>query len=283
VRAATVIACVLLVFLVEGEGAAHADDAAEALAHFKAGKQAFRSGELAEKLGQRDEAIAKYRQAVDELKKAYELQPQPVMLWGLGEAYRALGEVEPALEAYRHYLADAAHGQRPNFRAQAQAHIERLERARTAATVAAAPPRSVTPTEAQMPSPTPQTTPAMTTTAPAAAPHDRARARPAAIASISCLVVGIVAVAAGGALVGHAFAINPDEPGITLVERAHRIDSRTQENTAGIAVLAVGGAALVGSAAAFGVWLQRRREPRSPVALISPVAGGALLTVGGTF
>jgi tetratricopeptide (TPR) repeat protein len=256
-----------------------ADD--EALTHFKAGKAAFRAGELAEKLGQRDEAQRKYRAAVDELKRAYELQPQPVMLWGLGEAFRALGEIQPALEAYRHYLAEVPPSTKPNFRAEAQAHVDKLERAAAATNVAAAPPRSVTPPEGgATPAPSSLTPPASDRTLRA---EPRADARPAGIASATLLGLAVVALGAGGGVLGHALSINPDERGITIDERAQRTDTRNTEQAAGIGVLAVGGAALVGSAIAFGVWMSRKREPRAPVALIAPVAGGALLTLGGGF
>jgi hypothetical protein len=270
VRLAALLGVALL-----SSGAFAADD--EALTHFKAGKAAFRAGELAEKLGLRDEAQRKYRVAVDELKRAYELQPQPIMLWGLGEAFRALGEIQPALEAYRHYLAEVPPSVRPNFRAEAKAHVEKLERAAAATNVAAAPPRSVTPSEAGAPSPplTPSATPASDRTV-------RVDARPAGIASATLLGLAVVAIGAGGGVLGHAFSINPDERGITIDERAQRTEARNTEQAAGIGVLAVGGAALVGSAIAFGVWMSRKREPRAPVA-VAPVDGGALLTFGGHF
>jgi len=252
----------------------------EALTHFRAGKTAFRAGELAEKLGQREEAYRKYRVAVDELKRAYELDPQPIMLWGLGEALRALGEIQPALEAYRHYVAEVSPTARPNFRAEALAHIEKLERAAAAAKTAAAPPRRGVPAEGAAPvAPVPPAAPSLASPARSDARPD---ARPAGIASAALLGVAVIAIGAGGGVLGHALSINPDEPGLTLVERARRIDSQSVEYAAGIGVLAVGAAALVGSAAAFGVWMHRRREPRT-AALVAPVAGGALITVGGGF
>jgi hypothetical protein len=254
---------------------ARADDAAEALGHFKAGKQAFRSGELAEKLGQRDEAIAKYRQAVDELKKAYELQPQPVMLWGLGEAYRALGEIEPALEAYRHYLAAATPAQKPNFRAQAQAHIERLERAHAARSAAAAPPRSVTPPDsgsvaasspvtASRP-PQPTTAPAVNSPPPSAPPRWTQtelvprRQRSAGVAVLTLLGAGLACGITGAAIFGHSTSINPDEAGLSVGRRDQLVQQVQAEQTSGVVLLGIGGAALVGSAAALGVWASRRR------------------------
>lgn len=254
----------------------------EALGHFKAGKTAFRAGELAEKLGQREEAQRKYRLAVEELKRAYELQPQPIMLWGLGEAFRALGEIQPALEAYRHYLTEVPPSAKPNFRAEAQAHVEKLERAAAATNVAAAPPRSVTPPDSGS-SALPLIPSGAASTDRPSRVVARVDARPAGIASATLLGLAVVGLGTGGGVLGHALSINPDERGITIDERAQRTDARNTEQAAGIGVLAVGGAAFVGSAIAFGVWMLKKREPRGPIALISPVSGGALLTLGGGF
>src|SRR5262245_66585058 len=48
----------------------------------------------------------KFDEAARLLERAYEIQPEPVLLYNLGRAYEGLGENQKAVEAYEHYLKD---------------------------------------------------------------------------------------------------------------------------------------------------------------------------------
>lgn len=46
-----------------------------------------------------------FQQAVNLLKQAYELDPQPVLLFNLGRAYEGLGDIDSAIDALSQYIA----------------------------------------------------------------------------------------------------------------------------------------------------------------------------------
>jgi tetratricopeptide (TPR) repeat protein len=80
-------------------------------------KQRFRHGQtlLASK---------RYDRAIAEFTAAYELVPRPLILFHLGRAYQAKGDLEAALDNYRRYLADEPDGKVPNEARQYIAQIE---------------------------------------------------------------------------------------------------------------------------------------------------------------
>lgn len=49
----------------------------------------------------------RFREAVELLKRAYDLKPEPVIQYNIGRAYERLGERDNAIAAYRAYLAAA--------------------------------------------------------------------------------------------------------------------------------------------------------------------------------
>ena len=50
----------------------------------------------------------KYREAAEALKKAYEFEPAPVLLYNIGRAYDQAGELMLALDGYRHFVGQEA-------------------------------------------------------------------------------------------------------------------------------------------------------------------------------
>jgi len=91
---------------------------------------AFERGAHAYDLGRFDEAIVHFEQA-------YALDPAPILLFNIAQAYRRLGKPEQALGYYRRYR-DLAPANAPD-RADAERRIIELERARASSGASAAP------------------------------------------------------------------------------------------------------------------------------------------------
>lgn len=73
---------------------AYADDNRDrALKLFEDSNKAYKSG--------------KFEDAADLLRKAYDLHPEPLLLYNLGRAQEGLGDRKGALESYERYLAEA--------------------------------------------------------------------------------------------------------------------------------------------------------------------------------
>jgi tetratricopeptide (TPR) repeat protein len=72
---------------------AYADDRDKALKLFEDSDKAYKAG--------------KFEKAADLLREAYELYPEPLLLYNLGRAQEGLGDAEGAVESYEQYLADA--------------------------------------------------------------------------------------------------------------------------------------------------------------------------------
>jgi tetratricopeptide (TPR) repeat protein len=75
-------------------GPAYADDNRDkALKLFEDSNKAYKSG--------------KFEDAADLLRKAYELFPEPILLYNLGRAQEGLGDPQGALDSYEQYLKEA--------------------------------------------------------------------------------------------------------------------------------------------------------------------------------
>jgi tetratricopeptide (TPR) repeat protein len=72
---------------------AYAEDRDKALQLFEASDKAYRAGN--------------FEQAADLLREAYDLYPEPLLLYNLGRAQEGLGDAQGAIESYEKYLADA--------------------------------------------------------------------------------------------------------------------------------------------------------------------------------
>ena len=83
--AAAVLALVML-----AANAAHADPEAEAQEHFKRGVKLYNLGH--------------FQEAIPEFEKAYDLDPQPILLFNIAQSHRQNGNKERALFFYRRYL-----------------------------------------------------------------------------------------------------------------------------------------------------------------------------------
>lgn len=102
-------------------------------------------------------------------------------------------------------------------------------------------------------------------------------------AALSLLVVSLSTSIAGGVVLGHSTMIDPNSPGITLDRHQELISQASTEQIAGASLLAIGGAALVSSAACFGTWMYHRRRDAKELRVGIVPLGGAFVTVGGQF
>jgi tetratricopeptide (TPR) repeat protein len=190
--------------------------------------------------GLRSYAVGRYDEAIAAFQRGYELDARPDFLYALGQAQRMRGDCKAAAASYRAYLRTA-----PPERAAAPArqNLERCEQQ-----LAGAPPPAVV-----------EPTPALVTPAPPPPPR---RWRDDRAAGILC-GLGAAALVAGGALWGVG------ENGARTLSGASRYDQFAagaadadafeRERTAGIVIVAVGGA-LVTAAVARWIWVARSKR-----------------------
>jgi hypothetical protein len=267
-------------------GIAHADDKQLAAEHFDAATKAYVAGSDAEALGDHARSVEQYRVAVSEYEASYKVARQPSTLYWLGQAHRALGELELALAAYRSYLLQAP--PKGKFRDDASVQIRRLEEAieqRRAAQQA--PPRGV---------PSNSEESARADIAPPAAPVVAApRALAPAVIAVPAetrrpwyksavgwslagggLALGIV----GAALFAPAASADDDARHALSVQAQVDAQNRaTNYRTAAYSLLGVGGAAVIAGVVVFAVG---GRSTRSKQVQLAPTSGGLVLTFGGS-
>ncbi|MBI5477304.1 MAG: tetratricopeptide repeat protein [Deltaproteobacteria bacterium] len=107
---ATVLPALVLLALATWPATAAADQRDQARAHFERGSQAYRE--------------ARYQDAIDAFLEAYRLDPDPVLVFNVGQAWEKLGNVPNALRSYREYLRLAP---RAEDRRTVEASIRNLE------------------------------------------------------------------------------------------------------------------------------------------------------------
>lgn len=225
-----------------------ADDHAAALRHYQAGEQAYVNAGRIAVLPQpdaRDEALSEYRRSVDEFVESYKAEPRPVTMFTLGQAYRALGDLEHAVNAYRQYLVEAPNG---SFRDDALKQIRDLEEAiakKQAAQVS--PPRGVPSAKDE------STSTLVEGTKPRRHWYQN---RPALF-----LTGGGLAVAAVGTAVAlHGLAYSHDaDTAVTLPLQREFGQKSTNFEVAGVIVAGVGAAALVTGIVIFALEGRKQR------------------------
>jgi tetratricopeptide (TPR) repeat protein len=185
----------IMAALLAARASAQTDDSStNARRHFEDGSKAFNLGEFA--------------RAIKEYRAAYNLKPDPVLLYNIAQSYRLAGELTQALFFYRSYLANVPSA--PNRR-EVQDRISTLETqiAQQKAVTTQPPNTTVAPGTTPAPGPgltpappgrtvdlTPRPSPAAGTTQPASA---RAQKTPVYKKWWLWTVVGVVAA---GAAVG---------------------------------------------------------------------------------
>jgi tetratricopeptide (TPR) repeat protein len=92
---------------------AHADNTADARAHFDSGNAAY--------------ALGDYAAAAAEYEKAFALKPDPALLYNAAQAHRLAGNKQRALLLYQNYLR--VYGKQVSNREEVQRHIATLKAA----------------------------------------------------------------------------------------------------------------------------------------------------------
>lgn len=182
--------------------------------------------------------LAKYGDALELFRHAYELKSDPSLLFNIAQCERQLAHYARAVNFYRTYLRESS----PRLSPETVAQVERLMKAASEALV-------VQQTAAQAPSPAPTVAPLAVV---AAAPPRRRWYTSRAGWTLAGL--GLVGVVAGGALIAVAAANGTRATSAMLfadAERYHDDDITLQQ--AGWPTLGVGAAALVSAGITFGV------------------------------
>jgi hypothetical protein len=207
-----------------------------------------------------------YELAIEEFQKSLAAAERAATCYSLGLAGEAAHRADVAVMGFRRYLLLAPMGPVQlhdhaaafvtefDLRTQRARAIERdreIEHERLLSTVAAAPAVPKTPRTAW--------------------------------AALSLLVTSLSTSIAGGVVLGHSTTIDPNTPGITLDRHNALIGQASNEQIAGTSLLAIGGAALVSSAACFGAWMHRSHRSAKELRVSVAPIGGAFVTMGGTF
>jgi hypothetical protein len=154
VKRALVAAAVAVVVL--AANAAHADPESEAQDHFKKGVKLYNLGH--------------FQEAIPEFEKAYDLDPQPILLFNIAQSHRQNGNKERALFFYRRYLE-----QEPNAtkRADVEQRMKELSQSleqeneqKQKPPTEVSPPPATAPTSAPSPAPAPVAPPPVVTGGP---------------------------------------------------------------------------------------------------------------------
>jgi tetratricopeptide (TPR) repeat protein len=167
-------------------------DSESARAHYEKGLAAY--------------ALGHYREAAIEYESAFELKPDPALLYNAAQAHRLAGEKERALLLYENYLRLFPH--RPN-----EKDVHRYIQMLRSAIEGDARAKSTPPTEPLIPSPAPQTAEARVTPpaalAPPPGPPPRARSdrkkTPAWVWGVVGATAGVVVI---GAVVGLSIGLS---------------------------------------------------------------------------
>ncbi|PIE18033.1 MAG: hypothetical protein CSA65_06265 [Proteobacteria bacterium] len=225
----------------------------------------------------------KYRLAVERFTKAYQLFPEPNLLYNVGRCHEALGQVEQAMKVYKTFIA---HPQADSStKAKAKAKLGVLEKAAAAAAAA---------TSAPAPADTakPVARPALVPSTPK--PH-----QPSRFLRVSKWVIGGIGVAAAGAatalfLMGKADHDEVEDakgraaPVIPMsrVEAQALKDSGDTKKLVGVILWGVAGAAIISSALLFIFdrgGEKAEAKDSSPTLSASPLPGGASVGFSVTF
>jgi tetratricopeptide (TPR) repeat protein len=154
--------------------------------------------------------LSEFQQALEDFKAAYELKPDPVLLFNIGQCHRMLGHPQEAVYAYRAYLREVPSSENreevERLRVEMEKELQRkLEPTPPTGTL---PPQETPPTvAAPAPAPTPSPAPAATT-----APAAEHVSTPIYKRWWLWTAVGAVVVIAVGVGVGVGTASAPDAP-----------------------------------------------------------------------
>lgn len=258
---------VLLVLLVLGSIHLPADADVD-----RASSDALKKGRAYFSLGLNHFELKQYEQAIADFKAGYALTPRPLFLYNIAQSARATGKRDMAIEYYRKYVAAETDPTAPEVE-DAGRWIDRLSHA-AASTAGASPEANPSSPPAAVES-APASPVSKTTAAPASAVSSQVPPPPASPAyrwyedrvGDALCVAGIAAIGVGGGVLGDAMSrIGNARASYSAFLDAH---AAVGERTAGVVVLGVGAALLVGGVVRY-VWRARKsRRDRRAVAASS--------------
>jgi tetratricopeptide (TPR) repeat protein len=189
-----------------------------------------------------------FEQAADLLREAYDLYPEPLLLYNLARALEGVGDVDGAITQYERYLATAT---TIDDRGAIERRVATLKAQRAAA-------QTVT-TE-----PTPPTSPPIDTS-PSTEPTSGPRKLPWIIAGGGALVAGTGVVFGFMAKSKHDAAV--DEP---VQAEAERLQNKAESYATISNVLLIGGGAIAIGGIVWGVIELRKSGHREPIVTAKP-------------
>jgi len=281
-KATNLLACLVLVVFAQDASAGPKDTAKK---HLQKATKAHADG--------------KFAVALKELKKAYKLDPQPDLLYAIGQVYAKLGDCKEAKAHYTRFLAKSTD---PAVKPAVQEAIASCKSAGIVEPPPAEPtpppteptPPPVEPTPPAEPTPPPVVDPEPPPTPPST-PVAKGRIDSGASTQIversgspwykdvlgDALVIGGVAAAVGGFVVyrGAVSDLDAAEDSNDLDEYQELVDKASSRRTMSI-VLIGGGAALV-TAGVLRYMLRDNGSERGVA--IAPTTSGGLITWGGQF
>jgi len=251
----------------------HAEDLAAAKQHFERGATLY--------------DLQRYVEAAHEYELAYEAKPDPVFLYDIGQAYRLGAEPKKALGAYR---AFRRHAPSDATRLGVDARIAELERQIANPSMAPPPKPAAEPKPAEPTlSPPPRPTVAPTVVAPPPPrPAEPRLAEPqgAPGAGRTKTIAGAVTLGVGAALLASGIALtivgqNANDE-IQNAPQGYLFNPATQDALkidypAGLALIGVGGAALIVGAAVLAVGVRERHRNVAFVPALAPRSAGAVM------
>lgn len=215
----------------------------EAQAHIEKATQAHEAGD--------------FETALVELQAAYALDPQPDLLYAMGQVHVKLGECQQAIDSYEQFLAT-----NPDSEPAAAAH------------------EAIDTCKAQLPPPEPEPTPAPVTQPPSPPPPATPEARPFYTDKIgdALVGVGVVAMVVGGLEYASARSTLDDaDAATTYAEHEQLVDDAHSKRNIGVA-FGVAGLVAVG----VGVWHYTKYHSEQAVA-VAPTTSGGMVTWMGRF
>jgi tetratricopeptide (TPR) repeat protein len=236
---------------------ARADDNANAAReHYRQGTQLY--------------DLRRYREAAHEYEAAYQAIEDPALLFNIAQAYRFAGMYDDAIASYRAYLRHVPHS--PN-RAEVVARIQEMQDLAAAQRKQQELPPEGTQTPRE-PAPPPETETAKPTATSGATVDELHRGHTLKLAGIGLFAGGLVAIGIGAAFAVLAKQASDQVSSAQVFDPS--VESRGKTDQAvGIALLSVGGAAIVAGVA---TWLVGRHVQRRSSFVLLPSLGGALAT-----
>lgn len=229
--------------------------------------------------GSKSYDLNEFAAALEHFKNAYREESDPALLFNIAQCHRQLGDKQKAVGFYQSFLRKLPDA--PNA-ADVRQRINSLQNEIASEQRSKSEPPQGTIAPGAKPEPSPQPAP---TPPPATAPVTEAAPRPwysssGAIGSFVVFGVGVAALATGGGLAAHGIDLASQAQNAATLSQQQQLnsDASTYKN-AGWAMLAIGGAAIVGGATGIGL-IESRRHTKVSMH-VSPLGAG--MVVGGSF